>query len=70
MEQYRKLLKLSLIRDPELPNYIRLCSVFKISGANISEITLIFDEFMKTPVDYDEVDKQELLDYLYKISYE
>ncbi len=66
MNQYRQKLNSFPLFYPDDTNYIRLCFVFKNSGANRTEIKGIFDEFMVLGVDYDEEDEEELIDYLQK----
>lgn len=69
MNQYRKQLQQNLLVNPSIPVYIHLCYVFKFAGANRFEITIIFNEFIDEG-DYAEEEREELIDYLYKISNE
>lgn len=69
MNQYSQKLQRSITEQPEAAMYILLCGVFKSSGANKTEITRLFREYMPKD-DFDKEEQKELIDYLYKKAHE
>lgn len=58
----------SIILNPNWGKYIHLCRVLSESGASLSEINIIFNEYMIKGYDYDTHEKVRLLQYLCKVA--
>lgn len=60
----------SIKKEPLWGTYLHLCSCIQESGMEREEIESWFKKYMVVKEDYDRSEKNELIDYLLKISLE